>query len=169
MAALLEDNLNLNDMERQSAVAVKTIDASEGYASGDVLFVGMIPRECVATDIRIVADPAFDGTFDLGFIGDFPDIAINPIATAVVTADNGTTVIDMPNTGVILADGTALPSTDKRGSIWAGEYGLNLGLKFNGDITKGLVRIIVTYSYYGTKDGAYGLGTIPMTPYQTNG
>jgi len=166
MALFQLDRDSLNDMERESSVTVKTIDGSVGYKSGDVVFLGIIPRECMATDIRIIADPAFDGTFDFGFIGDFPDINITPIASAVVTADNGTTVIDMPNSGIILADGTALPSADKRGSIWAGVNGLNLGIKFNGAITKGLVRIIVTYSYYGSKDGKYGLANIPMKPYK---
>lgn len=154
----------LNDMERESSVVVKTIDGSEGYESGDVLFLGMIPRECIATDIRIIANPALDATFDLGIVSDFPEPTIVPIATDVVTVDNKTTVIPMPVNGII--DAAGVDYTGDKGSIWSGPNGINLGVKLNGAVTKGLLHIIVTYSYYGTKDGKYGAATIPMKPYK---
>jgi len=168
MAIIIEENLNANNMERVSATTSKHFDGATGYAQDDIVILGLMPRECVVTDIRILFLEQVDATFDLGFIDDWdagnPSFTFRELATDITSSNNRTTVIPMPTLGVRNPDGSAY--TGDRGSIWCGERGHTLAIRCSGGaISAGKADIVVEYNYYGTKNGKYGLDPVPLSVY----
>lgn len=165
----------LNDMERTSGGATKQLDmgtVEAGLVTGDVVILGALPRESITNDIRILVAEAFDGTapaFDLGYYdynsGTFVAFAV--VAAAALGTKDRSIVVSMPTTGQIDSAGVAY--TGNRGAIWNGQSETILAIQWKGGATsptKGQAHVVTSHTYYGTKDGQYGLAKVPMKPYK---
>jgi len=159
-------------MERGSCGATKRVGfdvSGADLASDDVIVLGALPRESVTIDIRILVHEAFNGTtpaFDLGYYnynsGTF--ISIASITTAALDAADFQIVVPMPVTGNINLAGAAYTGTS--GGIWNGKKETVLAIEWKGGAmapTTGQCDIVTTHTYFGTKDGKYGLARVPMT------
>jgi len=106
---------------------------------GDIIHIGKLPAECFVTSMVILTHEGFSvGTFDLGFIGDFPDVSLTPIATTIdLTADNTSTVVTLPTSGVVNGNG-----------IWSGVDGISLAVKCNGVPTTGACTLVIGFSSF---------------------
>jgi len=163
---------SLNNMERSAGTAVFYVNAENGdgefYEDGDIILVGAVPRESITTIgvLDIVSD--FGGAnveLDLGHPTYDPDGNIT-----------GVNVFDTINVNVWEPKAITLPLQLKNGagndaerilSAWEGSVAIAVQIKLNGSALNkdGKLRLIFGYNYFGTRDGKYGNGVVPLTVY----
>ena len=131
---------------------------------GDTLIIGEIPKYSYVTDIRVLYFEAFDDTttFDIGFIGDFPEETVVPFATFVGDLQNLSQYIPLSINGVADKDGVQVPvlEADYRGGIWNdGVEPMKIGLKVHNEtileanpLTTGKCKILVSFIRYSEDD-----------------
>lgn len=183
MALLNLSKYNFNDYENRVDSTVKIIDAipnrNEGYSApggdvvgnisvGDVLAIGVIPKNSLITDIRVLYTQAFpdNATFDFGFLADFPDDALITFTTGVVADhEDLQQFIPLSNSGCVDADGVQVTTeeADYRGGIWNGDKRpLMLAVRVNGDggdgtaITVGKCKVLISYIRFSNDDVVRG-------------
>jgi len=163
-----------NDLSMKAECTAKTIehrfftlkdadgeyDKEEIYLwDTDIVHIGALPKDSYVTDITLLVEEGFDvgATFDLGFIGDFPDDNIIVFQSGIAVDEPNVSIkIPLPVSGVRNPDGSAAVS-GVAGGIWNGDARpMPLAIRVNnpgGVTTSGKVRFLFAYSRYDTNLG----------------
>ena len=169
MAISLNGKLNLNNMERASGGATKFLDGN-GLVDGDIIALGGLPKESLTTQIVIlvpeqwVAGALAEGTIDLGYWEQATE-TFTPFVTGIQMG-KGKILLAGPIDGTRNPDGTAYTGDELL--LWNGDVETDIAARYTGSTTPdegSVAHIVFTHTYYGTKNGKYGLDNIPMTPY----
>ena len=155
-------------MERASAGATKYLNG-EGLVSGDIILLGALPRESVTNQIVLLVPKQWvtgalaTGTIDLGYWETASEV-FTPFATGIQMG-GGKILLAGPIDGTRNADGTAYAGDELL--LWNGDGETHIAAKYTGSGVPAVgseAHIVFTHTYYGTKDGAYGLADVPMKP-----
>jgi len=168
MAVKLNAKMNLNNMERASGGATKFL-SGDGLVDGDIVVLGGLPRESITNQIVILVPEAWandsaNSTIDLGYWEEETD-TFTPFATDIQLGA-GKILIAGPIDGTRNPDGTAY--TGEELLLWNGEVESQVAVRYTGSATPlptDEAHIVFTHTYYGTKNGMYGLDNVPLTPY----
>ena len=156
-------------MERVSAGVTKYL-SGDGLVNGDIVVLGALPRESITNQIVILVPEQWvggalaNGKIDLGYYvhatGAFTAFASG------IQMGKGKILLAGPISGTRNADGTAYTGSELL--LWNGDKETVVAAKYTGSATPdegSEAHIVFTHTYFGTKNGKYGLENVPMTPY----
>ncbi len=174
MAVYYADNINQNNAESVSAVAVKNVSfdvaGEAGLANGDIITLGSLPLKSVTTGLKIVVGTEFDGDTPQFVVGQYnrQNGAFTAITATVVLASSGQALFIVP-----LIEGD-FPNLNADGSAYTGDPELvnddqtAIAIRWTGGATAptaGELALMFHHDYYGVTNGKYGCDNTPLTVY----